>query len=744
MRLIFLACIFCLFTSCKETLEPKEEPTDLGFQIPNDVKLELISKEPLVNAPVSIDFDDKGRIWVVEMTSYMPNIEGSEEETKNNRIKILSDVDSDGYFEKSEIFLNKLTLPRSILHAYGGLVYSEPPNLWHVEINNNSPGKKTLIDSTYAIDGNVEHKPSSLTLNMDNWIYSSSSNVRYRKMKGKWIKEFTAPRGQWGMTKDNFGRLIYNNNSTLIAADEVIPNALFSNKYMKLGKNNNQIITEDQKVYPIQATSVNRGYQDGVLDADGLLTHTTSACSPLFFRDKNFEAWSNAAFICLPEINAIKKLNIKDDKFTKSAKATSTDAEYLITLDEGFRPVDLKVGPDGNIYIVDMHRGIIQHKAYMTSYLREELLGKKLDTIYEMGRILRLSPKDSTTTNLSFDISTDPISFLFGENAFLRDKAQHYIVSENKKEFAQALKEKIKTETSEIKLLHSIWTLEGLDLLSESDLIPLLEKDMPHVAYHSFHLLTQMTVQNKEYLSLIVKNLLKKDRPDLDLLIAHHASSLNLFDKEELLDFYLTILKRTKSAPKLIEGIVADNLEHQSFFLENVNEAKDSSIILFKEELQKAEERRKNNKPVYYYNKNLDLVDRRTVGMKLYRTFCGPCHGIDGEGIERLAPSLINSDYVSGEEDKLILITLHGLSGPIKMNGVLHHYTGEMAGLNENDELNDKDIKDILHFVRNAFTSAPYSIDESRITELRNVKPAKGGSFTEASLDSTLQVLKQN
>lgn len=744
MRLIFLACICCLFSSCQKTSENQQNSKDLGFQIPDNVKLELISQEPLVNAPVNIDFDEKGRIWVVEMTSYMPNIEGTEEETKNNRIKILSDTDGDGNFEKSEIFLKNLILPRSVLHAYGGLVYSEPPNLWHVEINNNSPGKKTLIDSTYAVDGNVEHKPSALTLNMDNWIYSSGSNARYRKMKGKWIKEFTTPRGQWGMTKDNFGRLMYNNNSTLLAVDDVIPNALFSNKYVKLGKNNFQIITEDQKVYPIQATAVNRGYQDGILDSEGLLTNTTSACSPLFVRNSNFADWNNAAFISLPEINALKKLDIEDAGFTKTATASSDNSEYLITMDEGFRPVDLKVGPDGNIYIVDMHRGVIQHKAFMTSYLREKILGRKLDTIVEMGRILKLSPKDNPSGNITFDVTKDPIASLYGNNAFLRDKAQHHIVSENKKKFAQAIKERLKTETSEINLLHSIWTLEGLDALSESDLIPLLEKDMEHVAYHAFHLLTQMSVQNKEHLSLIIKNLLKKNRPELDLLIAHHASSLNLFSKEELLDFYLTILKRTESASKLAEGIVADNIDNQTFFLKNISQVKDSSIIAFKEELKKAEERRIENKPVYYYNKNIDLVDRRTVGMKLYRTFCGPCHGIDGEGIERLAPSLIDSDYVSGEEDKLILITLHGLSGPIKLKGELHHYAGEMAGLNENDELNDKDLKDILHFVRNAFTSAPYSIDESRIKELRDIKPANGGSFTEASLDSTLQVLMEN
>ena len=742
MKLVLPVILFLLITSCQVT---ESDDNDLNFNVPDDVQLELVTKETVVNAPVNIDFDDQGRIRVVEMTSYMPNIEGTEEETNNNRIKILSDEDGDGYFESSKIFLDDLVLPRSLLHAYGGLVYSEPPNLWHIEVDNDLPGKKTLIDSTYAVDGNVEHKPSCLTLNMDNWIYSSGCNARYRKKNGEWIKEFTVPRGQWGMTKDNVGRLLYNNNATLLYADEVIPNALFNNQYLKLEKNHNQILTKDQRVYPIQATAVNRGYQDGVLDEDQKLINTTSACSPLYYRNSDFQAWNNSAFICIPEINAIKKLSIKDNGTSRTAENNPANSEYLITMDEGFRPVDLKQGPDGNIYIVDMHRGIIQHKAFMTSYLREKILKRKLDTVVDMGRILRMSSKTSEAQELNFDLSSDPMKYLFSDNAFLRDKAQHYIVSGNKNEFAEALKEKLKTESSEINLLHCLWTLEGLEEISQDDLIPLIGKQYLHVSYHALYLLRQMNLSNKEELASKIKNSLTKNNLALDLITAHHSNGLKLFTKDELFEAYRALLIRAQEPDKFIEAIISDNEENQSYLLNAIGNPpeSDSTMIKFKEALLAIEERKNKRNPVYYYNQNIDLVDRRTVGMKMYRSFCGPCHGVDGEGIKQLAPSLIDSEKVSQSEDELILITLHGLSGPITTKKGTYEYAGEMTGINGNDELSDADIKDILHFVRNAYTSSPYSIEESRIKELRDRKPANGAAFTEQSLDSILVVLKE-
>ncbi len=715
------------------------------FNIPKGKTLTCIAEEPILNAPVAIDFDERGRIWVLEMPAYMPNVDGKGEDEAINTIKILSDTDGDGKIDSVDVFLEDLVLPRTICLAYGGLIYAEPPFLWHVEINDNKPAKRTLIDSSYAVNGNVEHMPNSITWNMDNWLYSSSANTRYKRKNGKWIKEYTTPRGQWGMTKDNYGRLIYNNNALLLAGDRVIPNALFSNPYLKLEQNNWQILTDNQKVYPVQATAVNRGYQDGVLDKEGKLLETSSACAPVYNRDAFVDDWAQAAFVALPEINAIKKLNINHTGFDISAKADSDKSEYLSSTDQGFRPVHLKFGPDGNLYIVDMHRGIIQHKAYMTSYLKDMIVERELDAIKGQGRIYKLSAPENELRPLHYNVEDDPISYLWSNNAFLRDKAQHTIVYQNRTELIPRLKEVLFKELGEINLLHTLWTLEGLGALTEFELIKLLNTRSSHLRYHAMHILAGRTkIVNKKWLLSVVNSLLRKEDPEIDFAIASHLARFRLRGPIRLERDYRNILMRNDTSKYFIEAILADAVAWENQMYSKFKARKDSTFIDLQNGFENILKRKKNKNPVYYYQENLLLEDRRTVGMELYNGFCASCHGIDGAGIKNIGPPLADTDFASGDDTKLILATLHGINGPLHINGEKYTFNNGMVGVHENDLLNDADINDILNYIRNAFNSAPYTVTEDKVCMLRNFPPPNGQVFTEESLEEMVKEVKRN
>src|SRR5690606_12068057 len=181
---------------------------------------------------------------------------GSGEEEPNGKIKILEDRDNDGVVDHVKVFLDSLVLPRAIAHVYGGLLYAEPPNLWFVEIKGDKPGRMTLVDSLYAPVGNVEHMPNGLLMNIDNWIYNSNSNFRYQRQGNQWKKEPTTYRGQWGIDKDNWGRLYYNNNTTQLIGDYVLPNLVMRNPYFEPQEAVNRILTEDQRVFPLHSTTV--------------------------------------------------------------------------------------------------------------------------------------------------------------------------------------------------------------------------------------------------------------------------------------------------------------------------------------------------------------------------------------------------------------------------------------------------------------------------------------------------------
>ena len=307
MRVVSLFILSFILFSCK-TDYTETEISLADYEIEDGFELSVVASEPLLKAPVALDFDIEGRIWVAEMTGFMKNLEGSGEGDPTGTIKILEDYDKDGIMDNVTVFLDSLVMPRALALAYDGLLYAEPPNLWFVEIEGNSPKNRVLVDSTYAPEGNPEHQANGLLLHLDNWIYNAASSFRYQRKDGVWRKEPTTYRGQWGITRDNFGRLFYNNNSTQLLGDYVLPNRLIRNQFMVPKKGVNRILTKDQRVFPIHNAAVNRGYIKGELDADSLLLNVTAACGPLVYRGGNFPSdYDQNVFICIPEANLIKR-----------------------------------------------------------------------------------------------------------------------------------------------------------------------------------------------------------------------------------------------------------------------------------------------------------------------------------------------------------------------------------------------------------------------------------------------------
>ncbi|MCK5441718.1 MAG: dehydrogenase, partial [Maribacter sp.] len=263
MRITFCFLLFLVFIACQPTFEEPKIPLD-AYRIEEGFNLEVIASEPLLKAPVAIDFDAKGRIWVAEMTEFMSDIDGEKEDNPTGTIKILEDLDKDGVMDHSKVFLNSLVLPRALAFAYGGLLYAEPPNLWFVEIENDKPKNRVLVDSLYAAEGNPEHQPNGLMMNVDNWIYNAKSHFRYQRKNGEWIKEPTSFRGQWGISQDNFGRLYYNDNTRQLIGDYMLPNRLTRNQNHIPKSGISELLTKDQRVYPLHAAAVNRGYAKGI------------------------------------------------------------------------------------------------------------------------------------------------------------------------------------------------------------------------------------------------------------------------------------------------------------------------------------------------------------------------------------------------------------------------------------------------------------------------------------------------
>src|SRR5690606_7938231 len=152
-------------------------------------------------------------------TLFRSDIEGDGERAPTSKIVILEDTDSDGDFDDRKVFLDSLVLPRALSFVGDGILVAEPPYLWYYDIDEDQPINKQLVDSAYASGDNVEHQSNGLLRGLDNWIYNSDQDKRYRRIDGEWIIEKTHLRGQWGITQDNYGHLYYNNNSQNLLGD---------------------------------------------------------------------------------------------------------------------------------------------------------------------------------------------------------------------------------------------------------------------------------------------------------------------------------------------------------------------------------------------------------------------------------------------------------------------------------------------------------------------------------------------
>lgn len=731
---LILTCIF--LNSCDTSYKETEIPLDT-YKLEAGFDLEVIASEPLLKAPVAMDFDDKGRVWVIQMPGYMNDMQGSAENEPVGSIHILEDLDKDGVADHAQVFLDSLVMPRALAHVYGGLLYAEPPNLWFVEIKNDKPINPVLVDSVYAVEGNPEHQPNGLLLNVDNWIYNAKSNFRYRRKNGTWHKEPTTFRGQWGISNDNFGRLYYNDNSRILLGDFVLPNTLINNKYFTPKSSVDKLLTQDQRVYPLHATTVNRGYAKGILNKDSILVNATAACSPLVYRGGAFtEPYDQNVFICLPEGNLIKRtlLAFKGDSIT--AKQAFQEKEFLASTDEGFRPVSLKNGPDGSMVVVDMHRGMIGHHAYLSPYLKKKTKKTRLDTLTNFGRILKIKRENSPNFSIpDFNEMNgmELISLLSSENGWVRDRAQHRLLLMGPDGLTDSIKNVMFNSNSKWGPVHALYTLEGWNVLNFELLAEVIQRGNEEIAAHALVLSsTFASKENVDFAQDIFETVLDKDQVILDVYLGSTLGAWMKIDASAFTKTFLSILNRRKGNATVQEALISGLDGFEKSLLE-INDFKTDNYIYFTEKLEKSIANRNNNELNPIYSRKSIHEDNRTSGAKMFYQICASCHGPNGQGIEGLAPPLTNSEHLKNTE-RLALIILHGLEGPVHVNGKSYNINLAMPGLIRNETVSDKDIADIIAYVTNAFSAQPKTLNEERVGELRKVKSSSGMEFTEEEL----------
>jgi cytochrome c551/c552/glucose/arabinose dehydrogenase len=660
-----------------------------SFNLPAGYHLELVASEPMIKEPVAIAWDGNARMYVAEMLTYMLDANASDEQKPFSRISLLEDTDNDGKMDKSSIFIDSLLLPRMILCVDHELLVNET-NTITIDAYKDTNGdgkadqKRTVFqkEGYQLADANMEHQRSGLDWNLDNYIYITYDPVRFRYKNGMLQADsvYSGPGGQWGVTHDNYGRLFL----TSAGAETPLTRVQMNPSYGALDMPD-QINNEFQEVYPIVSTP---DVQGGLmrLRADSTLNHFTGACGQSIYRGNSLpKDMAGDYFVCEPVgriIRRAKVINLNGKIIVQNAYYRQ---EFIASTDMNFRPVNSYTGPDGNLYIVDMHRGIIQQGNWTRpgSFLRKKIDAMGMAKNTGHGRIYRLvhdGYQRGEKPKMLDESASKLVTYLDHPNGWWRDNAQKQIIILGDKSVVPVLKQIVRGEQatlsakpSHLGRLHALWTLEGLDAIDKDILYTALKDEHP---------------QLRKAAIIISERYLKKDDAEV---IAKVSGLKNDASHDVRIQLYQTFYSiKPANDTSFAHSLLVANASNAMFAAS-----------------QRAMDRNTEIKTYGSRLANIPAEERKLIlaGSNIFNSLCVTCHGPGGKGMvvtgtsNLAAPPLTESKRINADKALLVKILLHGLQGPVDGK----EYPSVMPALGANP---DEWVASVINYVRYEFGNA--------------------------------------
>lgn len=457
-------------------LSPEESLTKWELDLPEDYEIRLVAAEPLVCDPVDVVWDENGRMFVAEMRDYpLPN----EGEPYLSRIRLLTDSDGDGVMDKSVVWADEMDHVQGLLPMNGGLLATTRTAILFLKdtdgddkadeikplFHSNEPRHNQLQVSSprYGIDNNIylsnglDGKEIYPEGDPDKVLEFPRLNLRYDPREGG-LKLSTGT-GQYGGTLDAFGRHFFCSNRNPIMFAVMPHEAVKRTPLAAISVGHEDIQPPGAPVRPIALSHTTSAAHAG--------THT-AACGIGVYTGDWLPDLTGDVFVCDPTAQLVTRNTLIPKGATFSAERVGEDREFLASGDEWCRPVQVRNGPDGALYIVDMYRRFIDHARF---FPEEFSKSHYMRAGFDQGRIWKIAPKgESRTTAPLPDKPEELVAALSNPNGWTRTNAQRIIVEKQLKEVVPLLRETLADPETEPAMAHCLGTLEGLGELSAEDL----------------------------------------------------------------------------------------------------------------------------------------------------------------------------------------------------------------------------------------------------------------------------------
>ncbi|WP_209403944.1 PVC-type heme-binding CxxCH protein [Pseudozobellia sp. WGM2] len=664
-------------------------------------KIELFASEqefPDLANPVQVSFDNKGRLWVGVMPSY-PHYKPGDSKP-NDKLLILEDTDGDNKADKQTVFADGLHLTIGFEFAPEGVYVSQGTNLVLLkDTDGDDKADKTEVILSGFDDHDTHHAISAFTTDPSGAIYMGEgvflhTNVEtaygtvratnggfYRYSPQKHHLERTAQLSipnPWGIAFDDWGQYFFAHTS---GPDMtwMMPGSIFP-RYGQASPRPENLIEDKHRVRPTSGLEFvsSRHFPDNI-QGDLLINNTIGFLGT-------------------------KQHTMVDDP--KTAGYLSNHRQDLVFSDDkNFRPVDMEFAPDGSLYLIDWSNVLIGH---MQHNARDPLRDHAHGRIYRITYPSRPLVEPAMVDGASIDELLDNLKL---PEYRTRYRTRRELRARDK----GAVLEKLETwvnnldkENSEYEhhMLEALWVTWALNDIDVDILKQVLNAEDFKARAAAVGVLRFSGDQVDEKADLLMQAA-KDDNARVRLATLVAASWM---DKE------IGIPIVTEAGKKGLDKWMQKPYEAALAHLNNHNLGEEP-----KETIETS-----------LKGRDLELL---LAGQEIYERegFCSTCHQPDGKGLESSGfPPLAGSSWVTGDEERLIKLTLKGMMGPIEVNG--KKYPGQVPMTPFGGMLNDEEMASVLTFVRNAFENDAAPISPEKVKEIRAEIKDKEGFYSSEEL----------